>query len=343
MNKIIMSVFFLMIGCLPVIAVDINDSMRGVQVDLEQTLFSLKESIAKLSLENEEISRANVSLREQIKIMGESLRKLEQEAKKQEQEYQAIQEKDKQQRAPLKELEAKVFQLDEMIVSLDEEFKQQGDLIKSQESEESRLFAVASVLSDQVQKLRVELTQTMKTTNTSEKVDRHQLARDLMTTEENLKKTQEEWVLLQELLQRDQSKLGDFRTENTAIQTKIEEVSVDLEELKMTLKNLESFIRKFSGSDQENLKTVVELEKDIQQLTQEIILAQSNVENHTMVAGASKNKAIKLKESEMNRLQTLYYELEKENSSLRLELKQLRQTMVDLDKKRTFLENKDVQ
>lgn len=333
MRKIIVVFFLLNSLCFSACALD-----RDVQIDLEQTLFSLKESITKLSLENEEIMQVNASLRQKIKTMGEQYQSLQQEENKKKNEYEKIQSKDQQKQMPLQELEVTVLQFDKTLALLEAQAEQQMQFLQEQEKEEERLITTASVLSEQIHQMRLELAQVIPAVSRPEKIDKYQLARELMETEQKLKDAQEEWVLLQELLERDINQLGDFKTENTAIHTKIESMSMDLEELKNTLKTLESFVQQFSGSEQENLKMMMGLENDIQTISQQLLSMQSHLGSTDAIADSSHSKMMKTKELEIKQFKDKHRMLEQDNQSLRLELKQLRQKMVDLDKKRTSLE-----
>ncbi len=312
-------------------------NVAEAQVNLDSTLVSLRQSVARLSLENEEIGRLNNTLRGQIKKAEEELAVSQREEARTGQQYQALEATYKQKRDAVQTLEERSMQLDKMSSDIGREAEQVLAALKVREEEASEVATVAEVLAEQVKELRQRAAEPVVRISTSEAIDQHKLARDLAATEASLIKTREEWLSLQRLIEGGSGQLDLLKTENAALRVKIKEVSDGLASVQASLSQQEAFVKRVSAADTAP-EVLAALEGEVRGLSDEISSLQKEFGRLEKERIAKSRKGTDAKEAEIKKIKASYDELKVKNFALREELKKLRQSMVTMDKKKAGLE-----
>ncbi len=313
-------------------------NVAEAQVNLDSTLVSLRQSVARLSLENEEIGRLNNTLRGQIKNAEEDLAVSQREETRTGQQYQALEATYKQKRDALQTLEERSMQLDKMSSDIGREADQVLAALKVREEEESEVATVAEVLAEQVKELRQRAAEPVVRVSTSDTIDQHKLARDLVATEGSLIKTREEWLALQRLIEGGKGQLDLIKTENATLRVKIQEASDDLASTQAALSEQNAFVKSLSSMDAGNPQTLLALEGEVRGLSDEIASLQKELGRLEKERIAKGRKGSDAKEAEIKKIKASYDELKVKNFALREELKKIRQSMVTMDKKKAGLE-----
>lgn len=316
---------------------DVNTSVTVAQTSLNNTLVSLKQSVTRLSLENEEIGRLNESLRGQIKNVTEELAVLQREDTRTEEQYQALDATYKQKLMALKTLEERVIALDKLSSDAGREANQILTTLQVKEEEEAQVVMVSEVLAEQVRDLRERVAEPVAFP-AAETVDQHKLARDLATTEASLTRVREEWLALQRLIEGGPGQLESLKLQNASIREEIQQALNDLPRMQASLAEQEDFVKRFSSVGTDNAAMLVKAEQEVRGLSDEITALQQELSRLDKERDAKARKAREIKSADAKGVKAGYDELKIKNFALREELKKLRQSMIAMDKKKAGLE-----
>jgi hypothetical protein len=313
-------------------------NVAEVPVSLDSPLASLKQSVARLSLENEEVASLNGALRAQIKNAEQELGVLQREDARIREQYQAVESTYKQKRDALQILEQRLLQLDQVSSDLAREADRILEVVRVREEEEAKMTMEVQVRTAQLVEMRQHVAEPVSRSSLTDTIDQHKLARDLAATEASLLRTREEWLALQRLIEGGTGQLDLLKKENAALRVRIQAATEALANTEASLSNQRVSLERMSSWSQDNPDAVLALEREARGIADEVASLQRELARLEKERVEKGRKVSSTKESEMKRLKASYDELKEKNLSLREELKKLRESMVTMDKKKAGIE-----
>ncbi len=307
-----------------------------VQSNLEYTLSTLKESVSKLSEENRARKAANERLRSKLLELNDQMKVLQADEVKINVKYGSVEQRYQRKAADQSLLQERLRQTLKSTADFKQEIRTAEAVLANRDLEALAVFARIDELAREVGNIRAGLVSGEDRTADlqSLRADQAVLQKDSEASSEELARIRDEWKELTVAINAGPGQVDVLMKEQLELKSSVANRSIEVQSLRSKLDEVQKKDQEISvmsspeGIAQIEAKVAI-LTRQLQALEEEV----GQLERSPRSLGLPQALEAKLKKD-----QSRFKELLHQNQSMKMALKDLQQTMVNMDKKKLQFE-----
>lgn len=320
----------------PAAAGDLAD-IQSAQNSLAYTLSNLRNSVEKLTKENQELGAVNDRLRQQLGSLQNELVALQRDDSRLLEQYSSLEKKHKKKIEAIRSVEDQVARLKEEEVNLSKAMASISEEITDRERADADLGAVVEQKESEVSAAMRQPVKEQAADEPELIAARNRLLQKSRAGEVLLQRTRDEWLELQEVVQGGKQRLESLKKSKANLVRAIEGKEEACVQLADKVKAEQSIIDDISAPEKISPSGIAILEQELRGLNYKSRVLDKDL--RAWQKGDNRSQMASEKESsELSKLEVKVNEMVERNNKLKAERDQLRRQMVNMDKKKARLE-----
>ncbi len=320
----------------PAAAGDLAD-IQSAQNSLAYTLSNLRNSVEKLTKENQELGAVNDRLRQQLGSLQNELVALQRDDSRLLEQYSSLEKKHKKKIEAIRSVEDQVARLKEEEVNLSKAMASISEEITDRERADADLGAVVEQKESEVSAAMRQPVKEQAADEPELIAARNRLLQKSRAGEVLLQRTRDEWLELQEVVQGGKQRLESLKKSKANLVRAIEGKEEECVQLADKVRAEQSIIDDISAPEKISPSGIAILEQELRSLNYKSRVLDKDL--RAWQKGDNRSQMASEKESsELSKLEVKVNEMVERNNKLKAERDQLRRQMVNMDKKKARLE-----
>lgn len=320
----------------PAAAGDLAD-IQSAQNSLAYTLSNLRNSVEKLTKENQELGAVNDRLRQQLGSLQNELVALQRDDSRLLEQYSSLEKKHKKKIEAIRSVEDQVARLKEEEVNLSKAIASISEEITDRERADADLGAVVEQKESEVSAAMRQPVKEQAADEPELIAARNRLLQKSRAGEVLLQRTRDEWLELQEVVQGGKQRLESLKKSKANLVRAIEGKEEECVQLADKVRAEQSIIDDISAPEKISPSGIAILEQELRGLNYKSRVLDKDL--RAWQKGDNRSQMASEKESsELSKLEVKVNEMVERNNKLKAERDQLRRQMVNMDKKKARLE-----
>jgi chromosome segregation ATPase len=311
--------------------------LQSAETSFDYTLTTLRESVDKLTGENQNLAAANAELRGRLQNLADELASLQRDEAKVLDQFEAVDVRYQKKKENLRSLGAPLARLRQESASIDEEFRKLSTEISANEKSDQEISQAIDALEQDIQSLKTGAYPALRGEEALLQ-QRDQLLRQSNANLASLQQAKQEWTGLQEGTDAGPERVEALRKVRDELAKLLEDKQLFTASLFQQAAKEETILEELKDPGNARGAGIALLEKELGPLntrSQELGREQEKFQQADLERTSKSNGAV---EKEKGQWEAKLAEGNERNKTLRADLDMLRKEMVDLDKKKVKLE-----